>query len=61
MVRFQTTPKAGIKFMVGESASPTNPEKGRSGKLKENYSDCLRDTSNGDLKYTSEWIQMNPG
>ena len=36
------------KFTEGGATSPTNPEKGRAGKRKTNYSDRLRDVSNDD-------------
>ena len=39
---------AGVNFMGGEAALPTNPNKGRSGKRKTNDADRPRDVSNDD-------------
>ena len=50
MGRFQPRQKVGIKFMGGEGVLITNPEKGRAGKRKANYSDSLKYMSTGDLK-----------
>ena len=39
---------ADVNIIGGESASLTNPKKGRAGNPKKNYSDRLKDTSTGD-------------
>ena len=45
--------------MGGEAASPTNPEKGRTGKRKKNNADHPSDALTGDNKYTNAWPLMN--
>ena len=59
MGRFHPRQNAGVNFIVGEAASPTNPDKGCAGKLKTNYSDRPRDVSTGDYKCMSAWPRMN--
>ena len=43
----------------GESASPTNPEKGRAGKHKKTNADRLKYESTGNHKCASAWHWMN--
>ena len=46
--------------IMGEaSASPTNPNKVRSGKCRKNNSDRLRDVSTSDEKCMGAWPWMN--
>ena len=58
MGRCQPHQKASVNYMGGEAASPTNPERGRSGKLKTSYSDRPRDVSTGYYKYMSACTHM---
>ena len=59
MGKFQPRQKAGIKFMGGESKSPTNTETGHAVNRKEIDANYPRDASTHNKKFTSAWPRMD--